>query len=299
MQRRIISGMALLVLLTATVAANAAVEGKFERTLKVPGMVDMEIATGSGDINVRTGPSGTVQITGYVRSSTIFGGQERIDRVVQNPPIVQTGGIIRIGRNIDENFLRNVSIRYDVVVPAETVLKSSTGSGSQTISGLKSPLKATTGSGEIRVNSINGSVRLSTGSGGIEIADISGSVSAQTGSGEIKARNIGTADMTTGSGEIEITGLRGGVHARTGSGSVHVQGEATSGWQLHTASGDVRAQVGPNAKFDIDAGTSSGDIRVAQSMTTERRDRHHLRGKVNGGGNLIEIQTSSGDIEVQ
>ncbi len=299
MQRRIFSALVLIVLLTTAVAASATAEGKFERTLKVPGMVDLEIATGAGDIIVRTGPSGTVQITGYVRSSMMFGSQERVDRVVQNPPIMQTGGIIRIGHGNDQNIMRNVSIRYELVVPAETLLKSSTGSGDQTISGLKSPLKATTGSGQIRVSSISGSVRLSTGSGDIELSDVNGSVSAQTGSGGIKARNVGTTDMTTGSGDIEVSGLRGGVHARTGSGSVHVQGDATSSWQLHTASGDVRADVGPNAKFDLDAGTSSGEIRTSQPMTTERSDRHHMRGKVNGGGNLIEVQTSSGDIEVR
>lgn len=299
MQRRMIPALVLMVLFTAAIAASAAVEGKFERTLKVPDVVDLEIANGSGNISVRTGPSGTVQITGYVRSSTMFGSQERVDRVVKNPPIMQTGGIVRIGRGNDTDITRNVSIRYELVVPAETLLKSSTGSGAQTISGLKSPLKVTTGSGEIRVDSITGSVRLSTGSGEIQVNDVSGSVSAQTGSGAIKARNIGTADMTTGSGEIQVSGLRGGVHARTGSGDVHVQGEATSGWELHTASGDVRAEMGPGAKFDIDAGTSSGEIRVAQSMTTERSDRHHLRGKVNGGGNRIDIQTSSGDIEVR
>jgi len=299
MTRRIYSLVVLAMLLTAAVTANAAVTGRFERTLQVPGTVDLEIATGSGNVTVKTGPPGTMHIIGTIRANSFFGGgEDRVRAIEQNPPISQTGGIIRIGRNTDSNLMQNISISYDVVVPAETVLKSSTGSGDQNISGLKNAVRISTGSGELKINSIGGAVRASTGSGNIEIADVTGSVNAQTGSGELHIRNSGAVELSTGSGTIEVSGVRGGAHAKTGSGDIRVNGEATAPWQLHTGSGDVKVQL-QNSKYDLDANTSSGSIAVGPQIAIERSDRHHMRGKVNGGGTLLEIQTSSGDIDVR
>ena len=281
MTRRIYSLVVLAMLLTAAVTANAAVTGRFERTLQVPGTVDLEIATGSGNVTVKTGPPGTMHIIGTIRANSFFGGgEDRVRAIEQNPPISQTGGIIRIGRNTDSNLMQNISISYDVVVPAETVLKSSTGSGDQNISGLKNAVRISTGSGELKINSIGGAVR------------------ASTGSGELHIRNSGAVELSTGSGTIEVSGVRGGAHAKTGSGDIRVNGEATAPWQLHTGSGDVKVQL-QNSKYDLDANTSSGSIAVGPQIAIERSDRHHMRGKVNGGGTLLEIQTSSGDIDVR
>lgn len=299
MSRRIHSLVVLAIVIAASVAANAATTGRFERTLQVPSTVDLDIATGSGNITVKTGPAGSVHIIGNIRSNSFFGGgEERVRQIEQNPPISQTGGIIRIGRSNDSNLMQNISISYELVVPAETVLKSSTGSGDQNISGLQTAIRISAGSGALKINNIGGAVRASTGSGNIDIADITGAVNAQTGSGEINLRNAGAVELSTGSGKIEATGVRGGAHAKTGSGDIHVNGEATAPWQLHTGSGDVKVQL-KNTKFDLDANTSSGNIAVGPQVAVERQDRHHMRGKVNGGGTLLEIQTSSGDIDVR
>ena len=50
-------------------AAARAAEGHFARTLQVSGPVDLEVQTGSGTVDVRTGDSSTVRITGTIRSS--------------------------------------------------------------------------------------------------------------------------------------------------------------------------------------------------------------------------------------
>src|SRR5437667_12269065 len=113
---------ALLSVATAGVA-RAAAEGSFERTLKVTGPLELDVSTGSGHIDVRTGDSSTVRIRGTIRASS--GGwrssdddaERKVRYLESNPPIEQSGNYIKIGHAEDRELMRNVSISYDLVVP--------------------------------------------------------------------------------------------------------------------------------------------------------------------------------------
>jgi hypothetical protein len=159
--------LAICVFPLMAVPLKAATTGHFERTLQVNGTVELEVTSGSGNINVHQGGAGTVAVTAKIHgnngTSWLFGSgniEERIHKIEQNPPIVQTGNIIHIGRFEDRDLARNISIDYDVTVPAQTRLTSHTGSGDQTISGLQLPMTAKTGSGNVAVDRIAGETRV-------------------------------------------------------------------------------------------------------------------------------------------
>ena len=90
--------------------------------------------------------------------------EQRIQKIVQNPPIEQQGNTIRIGRFADEDLARNISISYDVTVPADTKVTASTGSGSIVVGAVKGAVTANSGSGSIRVDGAAG-LKAHTGSG--------------------------------------------------------------------------------------------------------------------------------------
>src|SRR5713226_3154487 len=119
--------------LAALPALAAAAEGKFERTLKVTGAVDLDIQTGAGSIQIRSGDAATVRILGTIRARGDWRDdrdvEERVRRLESNPPIEQNGNSIRIGHLDDRESQRNISISYEVSVPAETRVRSHTGSG--------------------------------------------------------------------------------------------------------------------------------------------------------------------------
>src|SRR3954453_7767036 len=124
----------------AVLPLNAATTGHFERTLQVSGTVELEVTSGSGNINVHQGGAGTVAVTAKIHSnngaSWLFGSgnvDERIHKIEQNPPITQTGNIIHIGRFQDRDLARNISIDYDFTVPPQTRLTSQTGPGAPNI----------------------------------------------------------------------------------------------------------------------------------------------------------------------
>jgi hypothetical protein len=311
----------ILICLPALPAASAA-EGSFQRSLQVTGPVHMELSTGSGSVEVRTGSPGQVQVTGRIRAGEWFSGNagEKIKRIEANPPIQQNGNDIRIGRIDDPDLRHNISISYEVVVPAETDLRVQSGSGDQRVDGIRGPLEvsagsgglkisaigdrvqAETGSGDIDINRVKGNVHAKTGSGSIDASDIAGAFEADTGSGRITLRQTapGSVRVDTGSGGMELHGVQGSLEAKAGSGDIQAEGSPTGAWNVHTGSGGVQLKLPSDAAFDLDAHTSSGSISVDHPLTVQGSiGRKEVRGRVGRGGVPVEVETGSGDIQIQ
>ena len=157
----------LILVCASAIPASAAVEGSLQRTLQVSGPVNLDVATGSGSIQVRTGASSQVQVTGHIRATEWFGDAEsRVKRLEDNPPIQKSGNEIRIGHVDDPELTHNISISYEIIVPEETQLRAHSGSGNQTVEGVHGPLEIDTGSGGLKISGIGSRVQASTGSGG-------------------------------------------------------------------------------------------------------------------------------------
>ena len=315
--------LALQALSACSPLAVAVAEGSFQRTLKVTGPVDLDASTGSGDITVRTGDEGSVRVSGTIRASNGWLGtddvEKRIRYVEEHPPIEQKGNFIRIGHITDSELQRHLSISYDLVVPAATRLRSRTGSGDQTIGGVRAPVNASTGSGTIKISKLGAEVHAETGSGDVELESVEGLVRVSTGSGSIRATGItsdfkgttGSGDVIveqstandvtaeTGSGNVVIRNVRGALRVSTASGDVTAQGELGGSWKVSTASGSISVKVPAQASFDLDAKTSSGTIHTARQITVQGSlGKKDLRGKVGAGGHLVQLSTASGDIRI-
>src|SRR2546426_108874 len=226
-----LAGYVVLILVCGqSTNAMAYAEGSFQRTLHVTGPVNLDVSTGSGSIQIRTGGSNQVQVTGHIKTRDWLGGngEEKVKQIQANPPIQQSGNIIRIGHIDDSELRRNVSISYELVVPGETQLHSQTGSGNQTVEGIRKSIEVGTGSGGLRITDIGETVRAATGSGGVQL------------------------------------------------------------------------RFPSDAAFDLDAHTSSGSISVDRPVTVQgTMGRKQNRGKVRGGGVPVEVETGSGNIEIQ
>ncbi|PYU97983.1 MAG: hypothetical protein DMG26_19860 [Acidobacteria bacterium] len=103
---------AALLFVATTAVARAAAEGSFERTLKVTGPLELDVSTGAGHIDVRTGDSSTVRIRGTIRASS--GGwrssdddaERKVRYLESNPPIEQSGNYVKIGHAEDRELTR-------------------------------------------------------------------------------------------------------------------------------------------------------------------------------------------------
>lgn len=277
--KKLLLGTASLVALAALAASARAEEATFMRDLTVSGRVDLTVATGSGSIHLTSGPAGHVHIFGRVKSS--WGDSEgRVREIADHPPIEQTGNIVRIGAR--HQNLRNISIDYEIQVPPNALLNAETGSGNLTDDGVGAHARLNTGSGSIHATGLQGGFSVGTGSGSI--------YAEQSGEGDVEAQ--------TGSGSIELKNLRGGLHAQTGSGRVKVAGTPAGSWRIHTGSGGVEIWT-DGAPFTLDAESGSGSIHCDREIATQgTMPRHHLAGKIGGGGPAVRIETGSGSIRI-
>ncbi len=292
----------LLVLSSTCFASN--VQGTFERSYQVTGQPDLQVFARSGDIVVRSGPAGTVKVAGKIIVSDrwLNGGKSaEVQELEKNPPVRQDGNSIRV----DYVNIRNIAIDYEITVPAETKVQTHTGSGDQTMEGLKSNLELESGSGDIQLRDLTGAVRLHTGSGDVK-GDLAGAFSAETGSGDIRIeeKGAGDVDVHTGSGNIDLRGVSGGLRAAAGSGDLTIDGQQKGNWEVHTGSGNVNLRIPNNAAFNLEARTSSGTVVVDHpvSMTVQgkvQEERKSIVGTVGGGGPLLTVRTGSGDIHIE
>jgi hypothetical protein len=273
-----ISACALL-LVAGTLPALAS-EATFERTLSVSGAVTLHVSTGSGYIHIKPGSDNQVHIFGRVKSNGFDSREDRVREIAANPPIEQTGSILRIGSHLEN--MHNISIDYEIQAPARTFLEAGSGSGDIDDEGVGVNARLNTGSGTIHATGLHEGFAVETGSGDI--------FAEQTGSGDVKAQ--------TGSGTIELKNLSGGLQARTGSGDIRLTGQPKADWRVSTGSGTV--EISPDrAAFTLEASTGSGDIRTERDMVVQGSfERHHITGKINGGGPLVRVETGSGDIRV-
>jgi len=271
--------IATAALLLAALPAMAT-EATFDRNLTVNGRVELTVSTGSGNVHLTHGTGNQVHIFGRVKSGWGENNDERVREIAANPPIEQTGNIIRIGEH-HESY-HNISIDYEIQAPADSFLEAGSGSGNITDDGIGDTAKLSTGSGNIHATGLHGGFTVNTGSGDI-YAD-------QTGEGDVKAQ--------TGSGTIELRNLHGGLRAGTGSGDIKISGAPADPWHLETGSGTIEFWPG-NTGFLLDASTGSGSIHTDHEMLTQgSSERHHITGKINGGGPTVRAETGSGDIRV-
>jgi DUF4097 and DUF4098 domain-containing protein YvlB len=206
---------------------------------------------------------------------------------------------------IDYVPLHEISIDYEITVPADTTVRAESGSGNITADGLRNGFDGHSGSGDLRLDHIAGTVRVQTGSGNITARTLAGPFDVNASSGDIRIEQTAAGDVKahTGSGNVEIEGVDGGARVEAGSGNVRVEGKPASSWYVKTGSGNAELRLPNDAGFDLDVSTGSGTVTVDHPVTTTIQGRvqspqRSITGKVRGGGAEITVHTGSGDIRI-
>lgn len=317
---------AIAILATLPAAFAGDVKGGFTKTLTVSGPADVDVTTGSGNITVTTGNSSSVSIRATISATDRWFGNdgisaaEKVKRIESNPPVEQNGNLITIGKITDRELRNNVSITYDITLPATSKLRAQTGSGDVDVIGVNGTVKlntgsgnitarqlgdetrVSTGSGDIKLNSVKGRVYASAGSGNVQACGVAGGFYGQTGSGDITYEQTapGTATAKTGSGNIVLRNVKGGLEAHTGSGDIEADGDVKADWQAESGSGNISLQLPKGSAFTLDARSSSGTVTVDHPVTIQGAvKRNRVQGKVGAGGMLVSLESGSGDIRIK
>jgi DUF4097 and DUF4098 domain-containing protein YvlB len=272
-------------LASATAALCNAQQGSFDRSLTVSGNVELDVTTDSGGIRVTPGASGSVHVHAILKGQHSFfdsgNVEERIRELERNPPIEQNGNRVRIGYVHSRDLLRGISMRLEIQTPHDT------------------RVRARADSGGIRVEGIQGPADCHTDSGGIEVRDVGSEVRAGADSGGIHMENVkGATYAHVDSGGIDLTDISGSIDAETDSGGIRVSQTSAAPIRAKADSGGVSVRLASNAGYDINVESESGHISVPEISTQGEISRHHVEGKVRGGGPMVKIHVDSGNVTI-
>lgn len=273
-----------------------------EVTVNVPRDLDLvKIETDGGEIST-TGISGRLEaqsggggihledIGGAISAETGGGGID-VGNVGSDLTVRTGGGGIHIG-----------SAKGKVVAES--------GGGSLVLVSGSAGASLQTGGGSIHVDKCTGEVRAETGGGSIDLGEIGGAVSMETGGGTLKVSSAsGPIRGETGSGNIELWGVPS-AHVETGSGAItakFVRGNSgPGGSMLETGVGDITVYLVSNVNLTVHASieASNGqrivsdfpEIKVSSEGGEYGPKLVSAEGSVNGGGPVLKVRTTMGNI---
>ena len=295
----------------------------FERSFDTKGSSAIDISTLQGKIEVTVGESGRTVVVGTatVRVDWNVPGNaaDLARKVADHPPIQQDGQTLRLMPPSDPTERRAVTVSYQVRVPRETDVTTTTESGETTVRGVSRAVTIHTQSGAITVMQIGGATVLTTGSGSVTADGIAGSLSVTTNSSGVSARSIagdlrvrtksgavdagfageGAADVETGSSGIQLKDIRGAITAVTRSGRISIQGEPQRDWSVSSGSGGIDIATGASAPFAIDLNSGSGSVKVIGASVDGAVTKRKAAGDISGGGALVRAASRSGSIVVR
>lgn len=203
-----------------------------------------------------------------------------------------------------------------------------TGGGAIHVHHANGKILAETGGGSVEIMSATQGASIETGGGGIEVHQCNGKVKAETGGGSVDLGDIdGPADIETGGGSIHLASAKGHVEAQTGGGGIELYGVPSarvetgaggivvklvktgappSDSRLETSAGDITVYIAADVAVSVRASVDMGnghhitsdfpDIHIATEGDKWGPRTLNAEGKLNGGGPVLKVRTTTGDI---
>jgi hypothetical protein len=293
-------------------SAHAKIERVVEKSFAVqPGGL-LKVGTQGGDIRVQTWSEPTVKV---VATEKIRAGSEadadlmlqKLELTIaqQAEGVTATAAYDKGSSNFHFGSWPPVQVDFTVTVPVNYHVELKTSGGDVTVGDLQGRVLAKTSGGDITLGRIAGDIHAGTSGGNVRLAEGGAAVKLGTSGGDIRVgRVVGPADLATSGGDIDVTSAENTLVAATSGGDVSagLTGPLKGDGRLSTSGGRVRVIVDKAAGFTLDAATSGGGVEAAGlTITIEKggSGRSRLAGKVNGGGPVLKLRSSGGDIDIQ
>jgi DUF4097 and DUF4098 domain-containing protein YvlB len=273
-----------------------------EFTVNVPRDITLvKIETEGGNIDASA-------VAGRVEAQS-GGGSMRLDDIGGGAHAETGGGSIDVG-TINGDIGLHTGGGSIVVHHGNGKIIAETGGGSIEIVSATQGASIETGGGAIEVRQCTGRVKAETGGGNIDLGDIGGPAEIQTGGGSIHLASAkGHVEAHTGGGGIELFGVPS-ARVETGAGGIVVKfvktDAAPNESRLETSAGDITVYIAPDVALSVRA---SVDLGNGHHITSDFPDIHigsegdqwgprtlHAEGKLNGGGPVLKVRTTTGDI---
>ena len=250
-------------------AALPARADEWSKTYTLTGKPDLRVDTSDANIHVSTWDQNTIEAKVTTTRYKIGDDGIRIEEHQSGDTVEIDVRYPHLGVTINWGNSMSHRVEIDIHMPRE------------------GRVDLHTGDGKIDLGNLKGEMQLRSGDGSQEIDGVDGKLHATTGDGHIRAHGrFDELELKTGDGHMD---------ARATAGST-----LTTGWRLESGDGTVTLKVPENLSADVDLHTGDGHIDLDMPVTTVGKIRENeVRGKLNGGGNLLVIHTGDGSIRLR
>ena len=305
---RIIATAGLVAAFTAS--ASAKIERVVEKTFRVQPGVHLKVSTSGGDVHVLSVAGGAVTVVAkeHIRASSEADADEALKKldltIAQNGNEVVASASYESGVGFHFGSWPPVQVDFVITVPASASADLKTSGGDVVVGDLEGAVRAHTSGGDVKLGNIGGEVDASTSGGNVSLVEGRGAVKLTTSGGNVSVDHVvGPSVLKTSGGDIKIDSVENTLTAETSGGDVKAgfKGPLKGDCELSTSGGEVRATVSRDAGFHLDAATSGGEVNASGLTITIDRGgagKSTLAGLVNGGGPLLKLRASGGDIDV-
>jgi DUF4097 and DUF4098 domain-containing protein YvlB len=196
---------------------------------------------------------------------------------------------------------------------------------------IRGDARVETAAGEIKLGMVLGDCNVTSMGGPLDLGDIMGVLTASTQAGDILVRSMreggrlstaggiirllytgGPTMLQSGGGDIVVRQAAGPINAETHSGDINITADPTQKTQrfeARTGQGNITLNLNPGFGAEIDAMvvTSDANTNAIHSDFTGlqfrkeqlgKKTRIRATGKLNGGGERVELYAEEGDIHI-
>ena len=256
----------------------------------------------------KTGGPGSITLKGSQSDVDVESGVGNIELgLVKGKVIAKTGGpgkVMLRECQSDINVESGVG-NIELVSVAGKVIAKTGGPGKVVLKECQSDVNVKSGVGNIELVSVAGKVVAKTGGPGkIVLKECQSDINVESGVGNIELGSITgkVIAKTGGPGKVVLKACQSGVDAASGIGNIHAEipTQLMHPWTLRTSGpGKIEVVLDSKTAVNIDAetrGSISSDMPIqVQGLLTEDK----LKGALNGGGPLLKLRTSLGEIRLK
>ena len=272
------------------------------------GIGNIELGLVRGKVIAKTGGPGKVVLKECQSDINVESGIGNIELgLVTGKVIAKTGGP---GKVVLKECQSDINVESGIgnielgLVTGKVIAKTG-GPGKVVLKECQSDINVESGIGNIELGSITGKVIAKTGGPGkVVLKGCQNDINVESGIGNIELGLVRgkVIAKTGGPGKIVLKECQNDVDVESGIGDIHAEipTQPMHPWILQTSGhGKIEIVLSSEAAVNINAetrGPISSDIPVQiQGLLTE----HKLNGTLNGGGPLLKLRTSLGEIRLK
>ena len=174
--------------------------------------------------------------------------------------------------------------------------------GSARVGDLDGWVKATTRGGSLKLGSVKGGVNARSEGGSVSVGDVGGDLDARSYGGSTTAGRIaGRANAAAEGGSVTIREATNAIELRAEGGSVTawISKQPHADSRIIANAGNIDLRLDGSLAINVDASCSAGRLSSDFSLFGHQVDNPgRLKSAINGGGPLVMLRASAGNINL-